>query len=76
MAAAKIPLFYDDREHAEKIIYELSLHENISLIKKRLKLGDYQLNGWLIVRKTLPDLVQSLCDGRLFSQVARSAERR
>lgn len=73
MAAAKIPLFYDDREHAETIIYELSLHEDLSLIKKRLKLGDYQLNDWLIERKTLPDLVQSLCDGRLFAQVARLA---
>ncbi|VEF24358.1 Hef nuclease [Shewanella baltica] len=74
MAAAKIPLFYDDREHAEKIIYELALHEDLSLIKKHLKLGDYQLKDWIIERKTLPDLVQSLCDGRLFSQVARLAQ--
>lgn len=42
--------------------------------KKRLKLGDYQLKDWIIERKTLPDLVQSLCDGRLFSQVARLAQ--
>lgn len=73
MVADIIPLFYDDREHAETILYELSLHEDLSLIKKRLKLGDYQLNDWLIERKTLPDLVQSLCDGRLFSQIARLA---
>lgn len=73
MAADIIPLFYDDREHAETILDELSLHEDLSLIKKRLKLGDYQLNDWLIERKTLPDLVQSLCDGRIFSQVARLA---
>ncbi|MCP3129519.1 ERCC4 domain-containing protein [Shewanella sp. KJ2020] len=73
MAADIIPLFYDDREHAETILDELSLHEDLSLIKKRLKLGDYQLNDWLIERKTLPDLVQSLCNGRLFSQVARLA---
>ncbi|SUI80963.1 Hef nuclease [Shewanella putrefaciens] len=58
---------------AETILYELSLHEDLSLIKKRLKLGDYQLNDWLIERKTLPDLVQSLCDGRLFSQITRLA---
>lgn len=73
MALSKITLFYDDREHADKIIHELSLHADLSLIKKRLKLGDYQLNDWLIERKTLPDLVQSLCDGRLFSQIARLA---
>lgn len=73
MARDKIDIFYDDREHAENVIHQLSQHGDLSLIKKRLIRGDYQLNGWLIERKTLPDLVQSLCDGRLFSQVARLA---
>ncbi|MCL1123566.1 ERCC4 domain-containing protein [Shewanella surugensis] len=74
MQTPVISLFYDDREHAESIIVQLSKHDDLSLIKKRLTLGDYQINEWLIERKTLPDLVLSLCDGRLFSQIARLAE--
>jgi DNA excision repair protein ERCC-4 len=69
----KITLYYDDREHADGIIQALSSYQDLSLIKKRLTLGDYQCHDWLIERKTLPDLVCSLCDGRLFSQVARLA---
>lgn len=69
----KMVLYYDDREHADTIIHELSSYQDVSLIKKRLTLGDYQCNDWLIERKTLADLVHSLCDGRLFSQVARLA---
>lgn len=63
-------LFYDDREHAESIISQLSKHEDLNFIKKWLILGDNQINQWLIERKTLSDLVLSLCDGRLFSQIA------
>lgn len=74
MQTPVISLFYDDREHADSIIAKLSCHTDLQLIKKRLPLGDYQLKQWLIERKTLPDLVLSLCDGRLFSQIARLAE--
>ena len=74
MPTPVISFFYDDREHADSIIAKLSSHTDLQLIKKRLPLGDYQLNQWLIERKTLPDLVLSLCDGRLFSQIARLAE--
>ena len=66
-----IEIAYDDREHAEILLEQLSLHDNLYLVKKRLALGDYQISNWLIERKTLPDLVISLCDGRLFSQIAR-----
>lgn len=69
----KMILYYDDREHADTIIHELSCYQDLSLVKKRLTIGDYQCNDWLIERKTLSDLVHSLCDGRLFSQVARLA---
>ena len=71
MNKSLIEIVYDDREHAELLIQRLSKQTNLRLIRKRLKLGDYQVNGWLIERKTLPDLVTSLCDGRLFSQVSR-----
>ncbi|NRB23636.1 ERCC4 domain-containing protein [Shewanella sp.] len=66
-----IEIAYDDREHADLLLAQLSLHDNVYLVKKRLTLGDYQIGNWLIERKTLPDLVVSLCDGRLFSQVER-----
>lgn len=66
-----IEIAYDDREHAEILLEQLSLHDNLCLVKKRLALGDYQISNWLIERKTLPELVISLCDGRLFSQIAR-----
>ncbi|WP_299010359.1 ERCC4 domain-containing protein [uncultured Shewanella sp.] len=69
-----ITICYDDREYADTIIAQLSCHGDLQLIKKRLPLGDYQLNQWLIERKTLADPVLSLCDGRLFSQIARLAE--
>ncbi len=69
-----IEIAYDDREHAEILIEQLSLHTELCLVRKRLKLGDYQINNWLIERKTLPDLVFSLCNGRLFSQIARLSE--
>ncbi len=74
MNKASIEISYDDREHADILLYILSCHTDIHLIKKHLKLGDYQINNWLIERKTLPDLVLSLCSGRLFSQISRLSE--
>ncbi|MEI6859613.1 MAG: ERCC4 domain-containing protein [Shewanella sp.] len=71
MNKAIIEIVYDDREHADILLEQLSLHADLNLVRKRLILGDYQINNWLIERKTLPDLVLSLCNGRLFSQVAK-----
>lgn len=69
-----IEVTYDDRERADDLLEQLSAHKNLHLVRKRLKLGDYQINNWLIERKTLPDLVLSLCNGRLFSQISRLSE--
>ncbi|QFU25126.1 multidrug MFS transporter [Shewanella eurypsychrophilus] len=69
-----IEIAYDDREHAEILLEQLTLHTDVHLIRKRLMLGDYQINNWLIERKTLPDLALSLCNGRLFSQIYRLSE--
>ncbi|ABZ74977.1 ERCC4 domain protein [Shewanella halifaxensis HAW-EB4] len=66
-----IEIVYDDRERAEILIKQLSKQTDLRLVRKRLNLGDYQINEWLIERKTLSDFVISLCDGRLFSQVSR-----
>jgi len=69
-----LEITYDDREHAEVLLEQLSLHTDLCLVRKRLKLGDYQIANWLIERKTLPDLVLSLCNGRLFSQISRLSD--
>lgn len=74
MNKTPIEISYDDREHADTLLELLSFNTDIYLVKKRLKLGDYQINNWLIERKTLPDLVASLCNGRLFSQISRLSE--
>ncbi|MFT5235850.1 MAG: DNA excision repair protein ERCC-4 [Shewanella sp.] len=55
-----IEISYDDREHADTLLEKLSCHTDIHLVKKRLTLGDYQINNWLIERKTLPDQYQSI----------------
>ena len=42
---------------------------------ERLTLGDYLVdNTFLFERKTLPDLAESIKQGRLFSQALRLAE--
>ncbi|MBW8185713.1 ERCC4 domain-containing protein [Shewanella nanhaiensis] len=74
MNSPLIEIVYDDREHADLLLEELTLHTDARLTKKRLTLGDYQINNWLIERKTLPELVVSLCSGQLFSQISRLSE--
>ncbi|QQX80013.1 multidrug MFS transporter [Shewanella sp. KX20019] len=69
-----VEISYDDREHAEILLEQLSLHTDLCLVRKRMDLGDYQVGNWLIERKTLPDLVLSLCNGRLFSQISRLSD--
>lgn len=74
MNKEQIQVIYDDRERANELLQQLASNNGVNIVKKRLPLGDYQIGEWLIERKTLADLVQSLCDGRLFSQVYRLAQ--
>jgi ERCC4-type nuclease len=64
----------DDREQKSEVIRLLSEMENVDLEIQRLSLGDYEVNGRVIVeRKTFQDFALSLIDGRLFKQMIRLA---
>ena len=69
-----IEIIADDREQTSGLLEALSAFEHISVRTERLTLGDYLIDGRLLVeRKTLVDLVVSIKDGRLFSQACRLA---
>jgi len=64
----------DDRERKSYVIESLLEIENIDIDIRRLSLGDYQIDGRVIVeRKTLYDFAVSIIDGRLFKQMLRMA---
>jgi ERCC4-type nuclease len=68
-----INIIADDRE-PEMMMNPLLDNEKVKLIKQRLSVGDYEIDGRLLVeRKTLQDLVGSIKDGRLFDQACRLA---
>lgn len=68
-----LPIIADDREPPE-VIEALQALEGCAVMVKRLALGDYQFGEQLLFeRKTLPDFVASIMDGRLFRQAARLA---
>lgn len=71
MVAKAIRVEIDDREVLSMVPEELqSLGVEVTI--RRLLLGDYLIDGTLLVeRKTLRDLVASIIDGRVFSQVRR-----
>ncbi|WKN45693.1 ERCC4 domain-containing protein [Tunicatimonas pelagia] len=62
----------DDRERRSGLLPILQETEGVDLEVQRLPIGDYEVNGQLLVeRKTLIDLVASLKSGRLFAQLYR-----
>lgn len=64
----------DDRERSSDVIPYLAKMENITVVVKRLKLGDYLVDNRLIFeRKTLRDFAVSVVDGRLFKQMIQLA---
>jgi Fanconi anemia group M protein len=66
----KIIIFADSREQASNIQKELFAHDDVKLITKALDIGDYILSKDVCVeRKTIEDFVNSMIDGRLFSQL-------
>jgi DNA excision repair protein ERCC-4 len=69
-----IEILADDRELSGDVVHILRDREGVSLRVERLVLGDYLIDDALLVeRKTLPDLVASIKDGRLFAQGCRLA---
>jgi ERCC4-type nuclease len=64
----------DDRERSSGVAEGLSHRPGVNITTRRLSLGDYEIDGTLIVeRKTLADFAVSVLDGRLFRQAARLA---
>ncbi len=62
----------DHRESGSGVIDALKRMPGVDAQLEQLALGDYLVNGvCLFERKTLPDFVESLIDGRLFSQAIR-----
>jgi ERCC4-type nuclease len=74
MHEAPLQIFVDDREFRSRVAGFLEAAEDARVIRKRLKVGDYLIEGRLLVeRKRIPDFLTSLCDGRLFRQAAALA---
>jgi ERCC4-type nuclease len=62
----------DDREAPGAVLEALRRDESVHLSVQRLPVGDYRVDDALLFeRKTLPDLVASIKDGRLFAQGLR-----
>ena len=75
MSKDAMEIIADDREQSSGLLEAFSAFDNISLRVERLALGDYLIDGRLLVeRKTISDLVVSIKDGRLFSQACRLAD--
>ncbi len=66
----RILIYADHREENSGIIAELRRKENLDVQTKQLDMGDFLLSNDVIVeRKAVKDFLQSLIDGRLFSQL-------
>lgn len=69
-----VRIIVDDREANSEVVLSLRQTKGVAIDVQHLSLGDYQIEGRLLVeRKTLIDLVGSIKDGRLFQQACRLA---
>lgn len=70
-----IRIWVDDREsRSSSIARRLSEAEGVSVVVKRLRTGDYLIEGKALVeRKRVRDFLESLKEGRLFAQASRLA---
>lgn len=72
--SSHIRVVADDRELNGGVVDALRRQTGVTLVVERLSLGDFLVDDSLLVeRKTLPDLLASIKDGRLFRQGARLA---
>jgi ERCC4-type nuclease len=72
--AQPVSIVVDHREAPSGVVELLRAHEEVTVTVASLPCGDFRLDDHLLVeRKTLPDLVASIQDGRLFSQGSRLA---
>ncbi len=71
----EVNIVIDDREARCNVLDALCAIDGVTVQVERLAAGDYEVDDRLLVeRKTLPDLVQSIKDGRLFRQAYRLVE--
>jgi len=69
-----ITIIADDREPKDKVIASLMGIKGVTVLIKRLSIGDYQSDNRLVFeRKTLRDFAISIIDGRLFKQMIHLA---
>ena len=67
----KISIIADNREK-ESGIPDMLTAKKVNIIFRQLFVGDYHINDHIVIeRKTSVDFVQSIIDGRLFSQCAK-----
>jgi ERCC4-type nuclease len=67
----------DDRERPSGVIAELEKSDRVAVKVEHLSMGDYCLDGAVLIeRKTALDFAQSLIDGRLYGQAARTESRK
>ena len=68
----RVHVIADDRERQSGVIEALRTLPDCDITVQRLALGDYQVDGrFLFERKTMPDLVAAIIEGRLFTQALR-----
>ncbi len=69
LPSKEIVIFVDNREFSSDVVFELM--KNDCVVKpKQLKISDYLISDRVgIERKTYEDFIQSIIDGRLFSQL-------
>lgn len=73
-ASQHYSILVDDRESTGAVLAALRRRECVRIQVERLPVGDYRVDDTLLFeRKTLPDLVASIKDGRLFAQGLRLA---
>lgn len=73
-ARQRFSILVDDRESTGAVLAALQRRECVRVQVARLPVGDYRVDDALLFeRKTLPDLVASIKDGRLFAQGLRLA---
>lgn len=68
-----IHVLIDDRERGCEAATALIENPEVHCEFKRLKTGDYAVEGLVVERKTLRDFAVSILDGRLFRQAERLA---
>ena len=68
-AAYSVSVVVDDRESSSGVLRALREIADVKVTVQRLPRGDCLIDGRILFeRKTLPDLAESIKDGRLFKQ--------